>query len=255
MTPGWTHWESVVKSDLGDVNDRASSASHGNCDDSLEDVREVAGDVITAILVWSEAEGATASRCASRAMAPADRTDAIGIMLTRRVAQTRIILLLRSAGEWSSSCSAIRVLGARDADVSHATRAVGRADAAGNIVEIFTAFRVPQEAPLLTVVALMGGSSATTIRARLIAESSIVPELTWAVLPADGTHTVVSIPAPRVAKRTILLLVSRAAGDRLTDTAAIRLYPAALSIRVATRDWLQLLLGVDGEHNKAGYSE
>ena len=255
MIPGWAHRERVVKSDLGDVNDRACGASRGNCDDGLEDISEVAGDVITAVLVWSEAEGTAALRRASRAVAPADRTDAIGAVLARRVAQARIVLLLRSAGQWRSCRSAIRVFGARDTNVCHATRAVRRADAAGHVVEIVAAFRVPQKAPLFAVVALMGGSSATTIRGRLVAEGSIVPKLTRAVLPADWTHTVVSIPTPRVAQRAILLLVSRAAGDRLADTAAVRFNPAALGISVGTSDWLQLLLCMSGEHNEAGCSE
>ena len=119
-------------------------------------------------------------------------------------------------------------------------------------MEIVAAFRVPQKATPFAVVALPHGSNTTIIRGRLVTEGYSVAKLTRAGLPADWTYTAVSIPAPRIAEQAILLLVSRANGLRLANTAAVRFLPAGLSISVSTSHWLQRM---SGEHNEAGCSE
>ena len=181
-------------------------------------------------MVGREAECTSASFSASWAVAPADRANAVSAMLTRGVAQACIVLLLWGASQRSASRSTVRVLRTRNADISHAARAVRRADAACHVVVVLTAFRVPERAPLFAVIALVNGASAAAVGVRLVAEGTIIPELIWAVLPAYGTDTVVPITAPRIAQKAVLLLVGRAAGNRNADTAAIGLHPATLSI-------------------------
>ena len=115
---------------------------------------------------------------------------------------------------------------------------------------VLAALRVPERAPLFTIVALANGASAAAVGVRLVAEGTIVPELIRAVLPAHGTNTVVTIAAPWIAQSAVLLLVGRAGGNRNTDTAAIGLHPATLSICVAA-DHRHFLLSLNGHDQKA----
>lgn len=161
-------------------------------------------------MVWRQAESASAWLRACRAVTPADWAFAFSVMLARRIAQASVVLLLRCAGQRSASGAAIRVLGARDADVSHAAWAIWGAHAAADVVEVFTALGVPEKAPLLAVIALLGGTCTTAVAVRLVTEGAVVAELTRAVLPADRADTVVTIAAPWVAKCTILFFVSGA---------------------------------------------
>ena len=115
-------------------------------------------------------------------------------------------------GQGSARCTAVRVFGARDANISHALGAVWGADAAANIMEAVVALGVPEGAPLLTSSTLVNLASTATIGVRLVAVCTIVTELSVvrAVLPADWANTTVAALAVRVAKSTILLLVIRA---------------------------------------------
>ena len=79
-----------------------------------------------AVLVGSEAESATAAYCALRAATPADRANTIGIVFTGRVAKASIIvLLILLTGQSLAKCTAVGVLAAGEADVAHATGAIG----------------------------------------------------------------------------------------------------------------------------------
>jgi len=77
-------------------------------------------------------------------------------------------------------------------------------------VEVRAAFRIPESAPFFAVFALADGASASSVRIRLVAKSAIVTEFAGAVLPADGTNTVVTLTAERITKQTVLFFVGRA---------------------------------------------
>ena len=94
LVPGLALRESVIKGNLGDINSCASCGALGNSNNSLEDVLEVAGDIVTAALVRRQAESTT-FRGASRAATPADWANTVGTVVTWRVAQACIVLLLR----------------------------------------------------------------------------------------------------------------------------------------------------------------
>ena len=222
-------WISVVKSDLGDINDRASCTARSNGDHGLEDVSEVASNVFAARLIGSEAKGATLAG-ALRAVTPTNWSLALGIVLAGRVAKPSIILLIRLTCQGRARCPSIAILSARDANVSHAIRAVGRADTAAHVVEVVAALWIPQAPILLTTVALVNLASASAVGFGLVAESTVVAEVIWAVLPADWSHTIVTVSAQWVAQETVLLLVSGARRDRLAHAASIGLHPARLNV-------------------------
>lgn len=155
LVPGRTRWERVVKSNLRNVNDSSGGAARGNCDDGLKDVSEVTSDVLRAVLFGFEAKSSTTVYEAFGAVTPADGANTIGVVLARWVAETSIVLLLGVAGQRGASGATVGVFGARDTDISHTGGTVWRADAAGHVVEVLTALRVPQETPLFAVIALV----------------------------------------------------------------------------------------------------
>jgi hypothetical protein len=99
-------------------------------------------------------------------------------------------------------------------------------------VEVCATLRVPEEAIFLAVVALMGGASTSSVRVRLIAESTIVTELGRAVLPADRSYTIVAVAAQRITKQTILFFPFRARRNGDTNATTVGLDPATFDIRV-----------------------
>ena len=151
-------------------------------------------------------------------------------MLARCVAKGATLFLILVADQRSASRAAVSVFRARDTNIGHLLRAVRRADAAADIMEVFVARGVPERAPLFAANALMDLTGATAVRVRLVAVGTIITEasVSWAVLPADGTDTTVAILAVRVAKGTILLLVFGAGGERLTGRATVGLLPAGV---------------------------
>ena len=94
FVPGRTHREGVVKGNLGKIDDCSCSTFLSDGDSSHEDVFEVSCDIIAAGLAWSQTESTSAGLSAGRAVSPADRANAAGVVLTRRVAQASIILLI-----------------------------------------------------------------------------------------------------------------------------------------------------------------
>jgi hypothetical protein len=151
-------------------------------------------------------------------------------VLAGRVAEGSRLDLVLVAGQRSASSAAVGVLGARDADIGHASGAVRGADAAANVVEAFMALGVPEGAPLLAVATLVNLTGTTTVGIRLVAVGTVITEATVvrAVLPADGTDTGEAILTVGVAEGAILLLVIRAGGERLASSAAIGLLPAGV---------------------------
>ena len=199
FAPSGTVGEGVVESDLGNVDNGSRGAAGGDGNGSLEDVNEVTSDVVAALLIRLEAESATTVGKTRRAATPADRADTVSAVLTLVIAETGIVLLIIVAGQRSASGATIRVLGARDTDVGHARRTIRRADAACHVVEVIAALGVPEKTPLLAVVTMMGRAGSATVGIGLIAEGTIVTELTWAVFPADGSYAIVTVSADRVA--------------------------------------------------------
>lgn len=198
-------------------------------DNKLEGNLDFVGDILAADLIWAEAES-TALFGASRAFSPADRTDTVGVVVARLVAQSSTQFLVFVAGQWGARTAAVRALRARNADVSHTGRAIGRANTAADIVEVLVALGVPKGAPLFTSSALVHLASSSAVSIRLIAVGTVVAEarVDWAVLPADGSNTLVASLAVGVAKGSVLLLVSGAGGKRLASSAAISFLPAGV---------------------------
>jgi len=130
-------------------------------------------------------------------------------VLAGRVAESSTLDLVFVAGKRSASIAAVGVLGARDANIGHASGAVRRADAAANVVEAFVALGEPEGAPLLAVATLVNLAGTTTVGIRLVAVGTVITEaaVVRAVLPADGTDTGEAILTVGVAKGTILLLI------------------------------------------------
>ena len=87
---------------------------------------------------------------------------------------------------------------------------------------------IPQSTPLFATNALVDLTGTATISIWLVAVSSIIAEfrVLWAVLPADWANSGVTVLAVRIAKSSILLLVSWAGRKRLSSGAAVSLFPA-----------------------------
>ena len=95
-------------------------------------------------------------------------------------------------------------------------------------MEIIVAFGIPKGSPFLASSAFMDLASTSAISIRLVAIIAIITEalISWAVLPADGTETGVSIFTVRVAQSTNLLFIILAGGERLASCAAVSFLPA-----------------------------
>ena len=198
---------------MGNVNYSAGRRVLCSIIDKLISNLDFVGDVLAANLVLAKAKCATFFR-GWRALAPADGADGVGVVVTRRVAEGAALHSALAASERRARCTAVGVLGAADADVRHALRAVRGADAAANIMEVFVALGEPHVAPLFAALALVHLASATAISVRLVAVGAIVTEalVMRAVLPADGADTRVALLAEGVAESAILLLVLGAGG-------------------------------------------
>ena len=156
-------------------------------------------------------------------------------MFASWVAKSSTLYLILVTGQGSASCTAVRIFGARDANISHALGAVWGADAAANIMEAVVALGVPKGAPFLAATALVNLASTATIGVRLVAVGTIVTELrvVRAVLPADWANSTEATLAVGVAEGTILLLIICAGGERLTSGTSIGFLPARVGdIRV-----------------------
>ena len=116
-------WVSVVKSNLRKIDYGAECTSGSNRNGSFEDILEVRRNIIAARLTSSQAESATLLK-ATRAVTPANRSLAVGSILTWRVAKPSIIVFTRVAGERSASGATVRIFLTRDANVLHTLRAV-----------------------------------------------------------------------------------------------------------------------------------
>ena len=90
-----------------------------------------------------QAESAAAGSGANRAATPANGANSIGSVVTIVVAETGVVLLLRSAGERLASSSAVGILVARHTDVGHSVLAIRGADAAPEVMEAFAANGIP----------------------------------------------------------------------------------------------------------------
>ena len=121
-------------------------------------------------------------------------------------------------------------------------------------MEIIVAFWIPKRSPFLASSAFMHLASTSAISIRLVAIIAIITEalISWAVLPADGTETGVSIFTVRVAQSTNLLFIILAGGERLASCAAVSFLPArvrnisvmVVGMVVMNRCTVVVLLGV-----------
>ena len=185
-------------------------------------------DEVAADLVGTQAQR-TALSGANWALTPANWADASCAVLARRIAKSSALYLIFVADQRGASSTGVGDLSARDANISHASRAVGRAHAASDIMEAFVALGVPEVAVFFTAwSALVDFASTSAVSVGLVAVSSIVAEtrVVGAVLQADGANTRVAFFAVIEAEGSILLFASRAVRKRLTSRAAGGLLPA-----------------------------
>ena len=115
--------EGVALGDAGDGNRRAWDICSSDTSNEIDHIFEVACDVAGAAFTISQTESA-ALGSASRAGSPTDRADTLSSLLARRVAEARVILLISFARKGRASGAAIGFLGAGNANVCHAVRAV-----------------------------------------------------------------------------------------------------------------------------------
>ena len=214
---------------MSHVDHSAGSCVLCSVNNKLECNFDFVSNVLAADLVLAEAESA-ALLGGGRALTPADGANTVSAVLARRVAQGAALDLILVAGKGSASSAAVRVLGARDANIGHALGAVRRADAAANVVEALVALGVPERAPLLAVAALVHLAGTATISIRLVAVGTVIAEATVvrAVLPADGADSGEAILTVGVAKGAILLLIVSARGEGLSSSAAVGFLPAGV---------------------------
>lgn len=128
------------------------------------------------------------------------------------------------------------MLCAGNANIGHTRRAIGRANAACDVVEIGLALGVVKGSPLLATelrivtnaVIFVPKSIADTssVSLRFVAESAIVSEPVGAVLPADWTDSVKSFSTERIAESTILFLAISAGSDDFSDSTTVSILPA-----------------------------
>ena len=196
---------------MSHVDHSAGSCVLCSVNNKLECNFDFVSNVLAADLVLAEAESA-ALLGGGRALTPADGANTVSAVLARRVAQGAALDLILVAGKGSASSAAVRVLGARDANIGHALGAVRRADAAANVVEALVAFGVPERSPLLAVAALVHLAGTATISIRLVAVGTVIAEasVVGTVLPADGSDARVTTLAIWVTEGAILLFVIRA---------------------------------------------
>jgi hypothetical protein len=187
-------------------------------------------NLLTASSAILKAKSTTAFGGACWATTPANGTNTIGVVLALVVAKSSVVFLIAGAAKNLTSSATVRVLVTRNADIGHAVLAIRGTDAAAKVVEAFVTNGVPKETPLFAVVTLGCWANTTTVGVRLSTVSSVITEVGRAVLPADGTDTIVSISALRVAKPSILIRVIIApliaAGDRDTHATTVSKFPA-----------------------------
>ena len=109
---------------MGHVDDGTGNGVLGGVDDQLESDLDLVGNVLAADFVVAQAKG-TALLCAGRALAPADGTNTVSAVLTGRVAEGAALLLVLVAGQGRTLRAAVGGLGAGDADIGHASGAIG----------------------------------------------------------------------------------------------------------------------------------
>lgn len=182
--------ESELRADVCHVDHSAGSRVLCGINNKLECNFDFVSNVFAADLVLAEAKSATLLG-GGRALAPADGANTVSAMLASRIAQSSTQDLVLVAGELSASSAAVRVLGARDANIGHVLGAVRRAYAAANVMEALVALGVPERTPLLAVATLVHLAGSTTVSIGLVAVGSVIAETTIvrAVLPADGTDS------------------------------------------------------------------
>ena len=174
---------------MGKVNQCAVGGVLSSILDQLISDLGFVSDVFAADLISAQAKR-TACLGASGAFTPANWTNSRCSVIARWIAESAALYLILVADQRSASSTAVGALGARDADISHAGRAVRGADAAANIMEVLVALGIVEVAPFFAAwSALMDFTCASAISIGFVAVGSIVTEtrVVWAVLPADWT--------------------------------------------------------------------
>ena len=112
--------------------------------DSFESVFGHGSDCSSAAIFVSGSKAESSTVCGSfRTGAPADGSDSFPASFAWLVAKTSSVFQTGGALHGLTSGTTVRSFSARDADVFHSTRAVGRANATSSVMEAFSAFRVP----------------------------------------------------------------------------------------------------------------
>ena len=93
-------------------------------------------------------------------------------------------------------------------------------------MEAFFTLWVPEQTPLLTIVARLERSSSTSIRLGFGTERSVITEFIWTVLPAHRSDSFEILFTLGVAKSATLIFVSGTVGDNLANTSSFCLEPA-----------------------------
>ena len=139
-------------------------------------------------------------------------------MLTSWVAECAELDQVLVAGQRLLSWrSRVLALGTTCTDVCHVLRAIRRANAASNVVEVLFALGVVEGAQLFRPLELVDLTSSTPISVRLVAEIARIVESVGALLPANGPMAVVSLLAGRIAEPSMPVHALRAVIHGLAD--------------------------------------
>jgi hypothetical protein len=105
-SPSGAVGECDLGADVCHINDSAGSYVLRSVNDQLESNFNFVGDVLRADLILTETKGSTLSR-GGRALAPADGSNAISLVVTLRVAKGSALNLVLVADERRASSSAV----------------------------------------------------------------------------------------------------------------------------------------------------
>jgi hypothetical protein len=224
--------------DRGDV-DLSSGGSNGSRDCESNNVNSDFFDGVGASISWISAESG-AVRLGGWALLPADGSNTMISSLARSVAESCLLLKAISTDHKLTEGSSIRLLCAGNTDIGHSAWAVWRTDTACYIVEASSAFGVPDKAPFLAskgrivwlalILLPEDIADASSVRCGLVAESSVISESWWTVLPADWSDSVEVISAFGVAEKSVLFPTILAGGNDLSNSSAIGILPAVAGI-------------------------
>ena len=138
--------------------------------------------------------------CTNGTASPADGSESPGSLLTLRVAEKELLVLVLIASKRMAHSSAFSLLVTCQSQVPHIVWALGIAHTAAKGIESISTLRIPHESPPLTVLALCERSYSSSITLGLVAECKIVWITFGTVLVTERTHASETFLAFRIAK-------------------------------------------------------